>query len=97
MECTADSIFQTASKNRNCDNAAFLAHFISLTINEPETVVALCIGELNNPLTILDFPTCVLPAEIRFQSRLEHLCSQCSSIYGSSLHSGHVGSTVGSS
>ncbi len=33
----------------------------------------------------------------RRTSRFVHLCSQCSSVYGSSLHSGHVGSVAGSS
>ncbi len=33
----------------------------------------------------------------RRPSRLGHLCSQCSSVCGSSLHSGHVGLAAGSS
>ncbi len=33
----------------------------------------------------------------RRTARLGHLCSQCSSVCGSSLHSGHVGSAAGSS
>ncbi len=33
----------------------------------------------------------------RRTSRFGHLCSQCSSVCGSSLHSGHVGSAAGSS
>ncbi len=33
----------------------------------------------------------------REDSRWGHLCSQCSSVCGSSLHSGHVGSAAGSS
>ncbi len=33
----------------------------------------------------------------RRASRFGHLCSQCSSVCGSSLHSGHVGSAAGSS
>ncbi len=38
-----------------------------------------------------------LPKGCRRTSRLRHLCSQCSGVCGSSLHSGHVGSAAGSS